>query len=513
MLLGLLWGTAVSIALLARIRILGSLVGLGAISQIDNVLAHVGTIDRILTALFVQAWVLWQLAWPATLSPDYSYPEIVPSTGHGWIGAIYGATAVTLVVRSVYRRDRELLWGATFCLATGLLTSNVVFAIGTVYGERLAYLPSAGFLWILTVLVARGLARLAPKPAAPEAAAGDPRPTAEPRPFAPQAGDRGNSVLGFRLGGLLLIAAVIALGVRSAVRAPEWRTNVTLFESASRAADRSAKVWTNLGLARLKEGDIEGGLAAADRAIELYPEYPAAVQAKGSALVQMGRPEEAIPWLERNVRLEGTRGLDALLELGNAQLALGDGAAALGFFHEARTRAKETDERWMVGLASAHALGSNWSESRRYWQNAVSIRPEDPAFRQRYAYVLWQNDEQEEAEKVYRALVSEAPSDPERNNELAWFLAVTGRAPEEALALAQSAYELGPDANIADTWLEAWVKARGCDAARAWLTSSAETFPNETREKLKEAWSQRCASEDGTNDDQRRTDMDKGGSK
>ena len=484
--LGGLWAAAIAIALLARIRVLGDLVALGPIGRIDNVLAHVGIFDRILTALFVQARVIWQLIWPADLSPDYSYPQIVPSTAHAWIGAAFAMASTGVLVWAFLRRDREILWGWVFSFAAGILTSNLVFAIGTVYGERLAYLPSAGILWILLVLAGRFLARGAFR---------------RTLPFGPP----------LRFG--LILVAVTALGVRSAFRAPEWRSNVVLFEAASRTSDRSAKVWTNLGLARILEGDIAGGLTATDRAIELDPDYPAAIQAKGSALVQAGRPSEAIPWLERNRGLQGKRGLDALLELGNAQLALENGQEALRYFSEARSRSTETDERWMVGLASAYALQSNWPESRRYWQNAVSIVPENSAFRQRYAYVLWKDGELDEAGAIYRALWSEEPEDPERMNELAWFLAATGRDPEEALLLAADAYERHPDANVADTWLEAWILARGCGPAESWLAATGSRFPADIRTQMETKLSARCGSGTEIGDGAEGQETDEGGSK
>ncbi|MCB9463150.1 MAG: hypothetical protein H6682_05675 [Candidatus Eisenbacteria bacterium] len=451
--LGVGWGVAVAVALLARIRVLGELFALGPVTQTDNVLAHVGPADRILTALYVQAYSFGQLVWPRSLSPDYSYPQIVPTGAHSVIGAAFGAVALGLLAWALVRRDLEVLWGLVFAVATAILTSNLVFPIGTVYGERLAYLPSLGVIWVLVVLIGRVL---------------------RPRPLAIA----------------LTAAVVVALGVRSAVRAPDWKTNVTLFEAATRTSSHSAKTWTNAALALIKEGRIEDGLQRAQRAIELDATYAPAVQAIGSALVQLGKPNEAIPWLEKNRNIAGKRGTEALIELGNAQLALQDGEKALGYFTEARSRSKPNDERWMVGLASAYALQSSWSESVQYWQNAVAIKPEDPAFRQRYAYVLWQHGELDQSEAIYRALWNENRTDPERANELAWFLAVTERYPEEALRLAADAYGRRPDANVADTWLEAWLQARGCEEARAWLEETE--FPTTIRQPLESKLAERC---------------------
>lgn len=484
--LGSTWGVAIALALLARIRVLGDLVALGPVSRTDNVLAHVGPIERILTALSVQAQSALQLLWPARLSPDYSYPEIVPSALRAAGGSAWALLAILVLAFALRHRRTDLLWAWGFVLASSLLTANLLFPIGTVYGERLAYLPSGGLVWLAVVAVADWVASVGRSSAAGGgSAAGRTAP----------AGRSGAGGLGRalpRLAPTCLALVLAALAVRSAIRVPEWRSNVTLFTAATQTSTRSAKAWTNLGLARIQEGDVAGGLTAADQALVLDPDYPAAIQARGSALVQLGRADEAIPLLERNRALPGKRGLEAELELGNAHLALGDGEAALSRFSAARTRAEANDERWMVGLASAYALLSNWPESRRYWQNAVAVRPEDAAFRQRLAYVLWQDGAADEAEAAYRGLLAELPEDPGRMNELAWFLATTGRAPGEALGLAERAFALRPDDNLADTLLEALLRARGCAEARSWLDRVGAGLEEKSKAALEAKYAGRC---------------------
>jgi len=92
-----------------------------------------------------------------SLSPDYSYPQLLvsaPWMAGGALLALLGLGAIWWIWR---RRDAELLWGASFLIAAGALTSNVLFPIGTILAERLVYLPSLGVIWMGAVLLHRAI--------------------------------------------------------------------------------------------------------------------------------------------------------------------------------------------------------------------------------------------------------------------------------------------------------------------------------------------------------------------
>lgn len=417
-----LWTGATALALLQRLRVMGSMFGLSGVSLMDNPLAHTGAIERTLSALGFQWVLLARLVCPIRLSADYSYRELVPSAGWSWSGALLGLLFALVFIRAVRRRDQELLFGFCWIVATGALTSNVLFPIGTVLAERLAYLPSLGALWLLGLTCARLGSRIR---------------------------------VGRVIARAICVALLSLLALRTITRAADWRDDLTLFHATARDAPRSGKAHANLAVALLQRGENEAALESARKSLACAPGYAAGEAAVGSALFRLGRAEEAVPHLRRATEPLSKRTLEASFELGNAYVTLGRGAAADTLFRRVARIADPSDSRPLVGLASALAVQSRWPESARAWQNAVRLAPEDRAVRRQWGYALWQAGRPDSANVIYRALASAHPTDPEVRNDLAWFLAVSERDPIEAVRSARTAFARRPDAGTADTMLEA----------------------------------------------------------
>jgi len=123
-----------------------------------------------------------------------------------------------------------------------------------------------------------------------------------------------------------------------------------------------------------------------------------------------------------------------------------------------------------IGIASALAAQSRWSEAASAWENAVSRDPGNRLAHHNWAFALWQAGREDEAEAMYRRILRAEPDDP------------------EAVTLARAAYAARPDANAADTLIEALLARDGCSAARAWVDSleRSGTVPGSIRSKLAE---------------------------
>src|SRR5262249_60113491 len=61
----------------------------------------------------------------------------------------------------------------------------------------------------------------------------------------------------------------------------------------------TAEAHTFLGWAMSFKGDAEAAIAECHRAIEIDPDFGNPYNDIGAYLVELGRPDEAIPWLER----------------------------------------------------------------------------------------------------------------------------------------------------------------------------------------------------------------------
>jgi tetratricopeptide (TPR) repeat protein len=479
-----LWLLPIAFTLVMRIRVLGSLLAIERVSLSDNVLAHVPAWTRAFAAMGFQWIFLLKLLAPVRLSPDYSYPQLLPTAG--WIagGALFLLAAGALAAWALRRRDRPLLWGLSFALAAGVLTSNILLPIGTVLAERLTYLPSVGAIWILAERAQRwsegGAARS--KTAPPGAGRGR----------------RRWPVLALALWGL-------ALGARTFARTLDWKSDVTLFRAAVETSPRSARVRTNQAHSLRTLGRLEDAVEEGRRALALLPGYPPAAVITSACLNDLGRTPEAVALVEPVVRA-GARDAALLLELGNSYLSLQRGGEAEATFAQAARLLPRDDPRPAVGRASSLAVQSRWREAAGAWQNAVSLSPADLAVRRNWAYALWQAGSPDSAETVYRGALENGRDDPACLNDLAWFLVKSGRAPAEAVALARRAFARRPDSGTADTLLEALLEAGGCRAARPWADSLGRSGRSDLGDEIARRLEERCADHGGGEDAGKDTD-------
>jgi tetratricopeptide (TPR) repeat protein len=153
-------------------------------------------------------------------------------------------------------------------LAGFAVTANVLTPIGTIMGERLAYLPSAG-ICLLVAMVWMGILGYCRQ-------------------------DR-QRILAFGL----LATVVVALGVRTVIRNLDWKNNRTLFSSAMRAAPGSAKVLANMGDLHRAEGQFEVAQAEYQKALEIYPTYPDVLESAGLLEFKLGHLQDAGRMMEK----------------------------------------------------------------------------------------------------------------------------------------------------------------------------------------------------------------------
>jgi tetratricopeptide (TPR) repeat protein len=219
-------------------------------------LAQLPAADRVLTALKLQGLYLWLLAFPRDLVIDRSEPQIAPVHGLSSAGGLLvlagvALAAVALVVAA--RRSRPLLAALLFHGAALALVSNVFFAIGTNFGERLLYLPSVAFSLALGGLLAR-----LPRPAFLAAAA------------------------------LLAVAGTARAWARNA----EFRDDLALLESAARVSPRSARVRINYAHALIAAGRPGEAAAQLEEALRLETGFAQAWFLLGKLRLDAGNAPE-----------------------------------------------------------------------------------------------------------------------------------------------------------------------------------------------------------------------------
>jgi hypothetical protein len=246
---------------------------------VDNPLGALPAGWRVVNAALITLRYGGLLLFPWTLRSDYSYDAIPlvidPSDSALWMGLPLLALGLAAAVWS-YRHDREIFFGLAFLSLTFAAGSNLLLPIGTILGERLLYLPSAGFC----VAAVRTLQRVVESSPLPDARRG------------------------------AAIAAVVLLasglhGVRAAARNPVWADDETLRLHDVSLQPRSVKLQSNAGAAFLERGEPERALAHFEAAM-VSPISPAIFlnpyQGKVRALLDLGRFEQAGALYEEVIR-------------------------------------------------------------------------------------------------------------------------------------------------------------------------------------------------------------------
>lgn len=104
---------------------------------------------RLLTGFKILAIYLELLFFPATLSADYSYRQIVLSHSLDSAGPVIGMIAAAGLVAAFFwalrARVVALLFALGFFAVSYALVGNLIVPIGVLVAERLMYLPSVGF--------------------------------------------------------------------------------------------------------------------------------------------------------------------------------------------------------------------------------------------------------------------------------------------------------------------------------------------------------------------------------
>ena len=117
-----------------------------------------------------------------------------------------------------------------------------------------------------------------------------------------------------------------------------------------------------------------GKYAAIDRALTLNPNYANGAFTRGIHAIFAGRYNDAIPFIERAMRLDPHFSQQHLHYLGMAYLLQGDDEAAEQVFAERVLLAKDTDiGRAMLASALGH-LG-RCEEAQKTWRELIEINP------------------------------------------------------------------------------------------------------------------------------------------
>jgi tetratricopeptide (TPR) repeat protein len=293
-------------------------------------------------------------------------------------GLLLGALVVVSLVRLREGSPSPYALGTLFFLVAFLPTANVLYPIGTIFGERVAYLPSAGLCLALGALCA---------------------------------GDA--SSFGQLRRPAVVAAAVIAtlFSVRTVIRNPAWWTDWSIFADSLRTAPESAKAHYNWAYVCAENERREEAHEHYARAAAIYGAYWDAWAGKGRMERELGRLSEA--------EASYGRALAAYPSYEN-------GFFGLGLVYEQEDRLADAEALYRRGLAKnpaslplAFRLACVLSdgegpqaETDAAWKRALQLGPDSSATHAEYAdWLLDMNRPAEAALEAHRALAN-VPGSP-----------------------------------------------------------------------------------------------------
>ena len=229
---------------------------------IDNNIALSSPVLRVVTAIRIQGMALVKFFWPLNLSCDYSYAEIIPS--HSIFDPFTWLTIVLFVaIPSIYiyffpRDKNKIIFLALVYILSVIPAGNFIIPAGTIFAERLQYLPSI-FLSIFFAMLIVRISQLLPRK-------------------------------------ITIVLSLLIFGglfFRTYYRTFVWQNSMTLAISGIESAPKSLKVWNNLSAQLCAIKDYRGAIIAVSKAIEIYPEYATGYVNRGSYYFRAGDNKKA----------------------------------------------------------------------------------------------------------------------------------------------------------------------------------------------------------------------------
>jgi len=237
--------------------------------------------------------------------------------------------------------------------------------LGTIMGERLAYLPSVGFCLAL----AGGLVWLGERVVRPRRAPA----TWSPAMVVP------------------LAIIVVLYGTRTVTRNVVWNDPLVFFQTMVVDAPRSARSHRELGSTLADLRRFTEARHAFERSLAIKPEDPTTLYNLGNALSDEGSFDEAVDAYRRATVAKPNFAL-AYENLGNAESMRGDQQAALAALRRA-LELNPDSPYLLMNVANTLFRAGSIAEARTTYEQALAHAPSAPDILSNYGTFLYaQND-------------------------------------------------------------------------------------------------------------------------
>mmetsp|Transcript_63076 Transcript_63076/g.112100 ORF Transcript_63076/g.112100 Transcript_63076/m.112100 type:complete len:797 (-) Transcript_63076:71-2461(-) len=396
---------------------------------------------RVLSYAFLHGIYARLLVWPHYLCYDYSMDAIpivrsftdcrllLPLTAY--LGFV---SVVCLLVKTPPKHRRAALISLALLVVSYLPASNILFPVGTVVGERLMYVPSAGYCLAVVVALHSYL----------EGSRG--KIPANIRPVATSRGLPGRALVtkdlcswgagsdrpeALRRGSKVLLMAGVSLAylsVRCFVRVTDWESSDILFIRDGARQPTSSKTQFNLGITYMQMQEWEAAISALVRCAHADPLSSLPFYRIGQIEILRGNFLSAESWLA------------AALDKFGASLMVRDEEVfhdlALAMFQTGKVEQSETRLRIALQLNPDFAKGwnnlgccmasrMNLQDAVRAVRKAVQLNPENPQYWANLAVLSQHTGDPNTAESAMSTAYQIWPEMPP-HKDCAWEFAPAG---------------------------------------------------------------------------------------
>ncbi|MED5330841.1 MAG: tetratricopeptide repeat protein [Planctomycetota bacterium] len=241
-----------------------------AIDYIDNPLIQEPFDIRFINGMGLLAMQVWLFLWPEVLSIDYSFDAIPMAQSLFQPAPLAGLVLIAaLALFGLLRMGRQpfLCWGILFFVGCSAFTANILVPIGTIFGERLTYVPTIGACLAVAALFEFLLATRT----------------------------GGNNPLG----AALLLGITIPLGMQAMDHTRNFQSTLQLFESAHEVVPQSARVHYQLGSLYGNEQLYSKAEQHYTSALEIRPQFIQAAIGLGDVYTRDKRYDQGIETYNR----------------------------------------------------------------------------------------------------------------------------------------------------------------------------------------------------------------------
>lgn len=234
--------------------------------EVENPLVTVPAFLRGMNGVWLLGRYAMTALFPFDLAADHSAYALRPLTWQDpglLVVTAIGVLALACSVLVLRRTTPAFAFGLVFFAGCFFPASNIPFAVGTIFAERLAYLPSAGLFLAVLALFA-------------------PKEWAVPR----------HSSLRWRE--LLLGAVVLVNVVITVERNRVWRDDTALFTDMAKKRPESSKARYNLAYDLFRRKEYREARKHLAKAIEIFPRHYDAHALLGRIELDAGNVEKSV---------------------------------------------------------------------------------------------------------------------------------------------------------------------------------------------------------------------------